>query len=87
MNSSDTFPRRKFEKWPPRSCRLGRILSISTVRFELHAKVAEEIYVEMYIHGQLSEVQMIRDLDLDLDWVKVTSTYTVHVGLPAGPTT
>ena len=42
------------------------MLSISTVSFELHAKVAEEIYVEMYIYGQLSEVQMVRDLDLDL---------------------
>ena len=39
LNSSDTFPRRKFEKWPPRSCRPGPILSISTVSFELHAKV------------------------------------------------
>ena len=28
--------------------------------------MAEEIYVEMYIYGQLSEVQMVRDLDLDL---------------------
>jgi len=27
-------------------------------------KVAEEIYVEMYIYGQLSEVQMVHDLDL-----------------------
>ena len=42
------------------------MLSISTVSFELHAKVAEEIYLEMYIYGQLSEVQMVRDLDLDL---------------------
>ena len=42
------------------------ILSISTVSFEFHAKVADEIYVEMYIYGQLSEVQMVRDLDLDL---------------------
>ena len=33
---------------------------------------------------QLSEVQKTRDLDLD--WVKVTSTYTVYVGLPAYPT-
>ena len=66
LNSSDTFPTRKLENWPPRSCRPGPILSISTVSFELHAKVAEEIYVEMYISGQLSEVQMVRDLDLDL---------------------
>jgi len=57
LNSSDTFPR---------SCRPGPILSISTISFELHAKVAEEIYLEMYIYGQLSEVQMVRDLDLDL---------------------
>jgi len=63
LNSSDTFPRRKFENWPPRSCRPGLILSTSTVSFELHVKVAE-IYVEMYIYGQLSEVQMVRDLDL-----------------------
>jgi len=26
----------------------------------------EEIYLEMYIYGKLSEVQMLRDLDLDL---------------------
>ena len=71
-------------------CRPGPILSTTTVSFELHAKVAEEIYVEMYIYGQLSEVPMVRDLDVDLgsgDRVNVTSTYTVHVGLPAGPTT
>ena len=66
LNSSDTFPRRKLENWHPRSCRPGPILSISTVSFELHAKVAEEICVEMYIYGQLSDVQMVRDLDLDL---------------------
>jgi len=63
-NSSDTFRRRKFENWPPRSCRPGPILSISTISFELHTKVAEEIYLEMYIYGQLSEVQMVHDLDL-----------------------
>ena len=64
VNVSDTFPRRKFKNWPPRKCRPGPILSISTVSFELHAKVAEEIYVEMYIYGQLSEVKMVHDLDL-----------------------
>ena len=66
LNSVDTFPRKKFENWPPRSHTSGPILSISTVSFELHAKVSEEIYVEMYIYGQLSEVQMVRNLDLDL---------------------
>jgi len=34
--------------------------------FELHAKVAEETDVEMCSYGQLSEVQMLRDLDLEL---------------------
>ena len=32
------------------------------------AKVAEEIDVEMCSYGQLSEVEMLRDLDLDLGW-------------------
>ena len=30
--------------------------------------MAEEIDVEMCSYGQLSEVQMLRDLDLDLGW-------------------
>jgi len=37
---------------------------MSTISFELHMKVAEEIDLEMCIYGQLSEVQMVRDLDL-----------------------
>ena len=39
---------------------------MSTISFELHAKLAEEIDLEMCSYGQLSEVQMLRDLDLDL---------------------
>ena len=42
-------------------------------------KVAEEIDVEMCSYGQLSEVQMARDLDLDLGsgqgHVNIHSTY------------
>jgi len=57
---------------------------MSTVSFELHVKVAEEIDVEMCSYGQLSELQMVRDLDLD--GVTVTATYTVRVGLAACPT-
>jgi len=34
--------------------------------FELHAKVAEEIDVEMCSYWQLSKVQVLSDLDLDL---------------------
>jgi len=42
------------------------LLLLTNISFELHAKVAEETDVEMCRNGQLSEVQMIRDLDLDL---------------------
>ena len=66
LNSRDSFPGRKFENRAPTSCRPGPVLSKSTVTFELHAKVAEEIDVELCSYGQLSEVQMLRDLDLDL---------------------
>jgi len=42
-------------------------------------KVAEEIDVETCSHGQMSEVQMVRDLDLDLGsgqgHVNIRSTY------------
>ena len=50
------------------SCSPGPILSptIQNISFELHAKVAEEIDVEMCSYGQLSEIQMLCDLDLDL---------------------
>ena len=55
--------------------------------YQQSAKVAEEIDLEMCTYGQLSEVQMLHDLDLTLDQVKVMSTYTVHIGLPACSTT
>ena len=64
FNCSDTFPGRKFENRAMAGCRPGPILSISTVSFELHAEMAEEINVEICSCGQLSEVQMVRDLDL-----------------------
>jgi len=38
---------------------------MSTISFELHAKVAEEIDVQTCSYGQLSEVQMVCDPDLD----------------------
>jgi len=66
LKCSDTFPRMKFENRAPTGCRPGRILSTSTISFELHVKVAEEIDVETCSYGQLWEVQMVRDLDLDL---------------------
>jgi len=66
LNSRDSFPGRKFDNRTPPSCRTGAIVSISTTSFDVHAKVAEEIDVEICSYGQLSEVQMVCDLDLDL---------------------
>ena len=66
MNCCDSFRRRKVENWAATSCRPGAVLSLPTISFELHAKVTEEIDLEMCSHGQLSEVQMLRDLDVDL---------------------
>jgi len=66
LNSSDSFPGRKFENRALTSCRPGAIISLSTISFDVHAKVAEEIDLEMCSYEQLSELQMLRDLDLDL---------------------
>ena len=62
MNCSYTFPRKKFENRAPTGCRPGPILS--TISFDVHAKMAEEIDLEMCSYGQLSEVQMVLDLDI-----------------------
>ena len=67
----------------PTSCRPGPILSLPTISFELHAKVAEEADVEMCSYGQFRKLKCSVTLTLTLDRVKVTSAYTLHVGLPA----
>ena len=66
LNSRDSFRRRKFKNRALTSCRTGPILSAPTISFELHAKVAEEIDLEIRSYGQLSELQMLCDLYLDL---------------------
>jgi len=66
LNSRDSFPRWKFKNRAPTSCSPGPILWPTTISFELHAEMAEEIDLEMCSYGQLPEVQMLRDLDLDL---------------------
>ena len=66
LNSRDSFPGRKFRNRAPTSCSPGPILWPPTISFELHAEMAEEIDLEMSSYAQLSEVQMLRDLDLDL---------------------
>jgi len=65
LNCHDSFPTWKFKNRAPTSCSPGPILWPPTISFELHAKMAEEIDVEMRSYGQLSEVQMLRDLDLE----------------------
>jgi len=40
--------------------------------------VAEEIDLEMCSYGQLSEVQMLRDLDLDLDLGSSQGHINIH---------
>jgi len=66
LNSRDSFPRWKFKNRAPASCSPGPILWSSTISFELHVEMAEEIDLEMCSYGQLSDVQMLRDLNLDL---------------------
>jgi len=80
LNSRDSFPGRKFDrKSDSDNCRPRAIVSLSTISFDVHAKVAEEIDLEMCSYGQLSEVQIVCDLDLDLGsrqgHVNVHSTY------------
>jgi len=66
LNSCDSFPGRKFENLALTSCRPGAIVSLPTISFDVHAKMAEEINPEMCSYEELSEVQMLCDLDLDL---------------------
>jgi len=83
LNSHDSFPRRKVENRAQTSCNPDPILSPTNISFELHAKVAEETDLEMCSYGQLRKFKC--SVTLTLDRVKVTSTYTVRVGLPAQP--
>ena len=74
LNSRDSFPRWKFKNRALTSCSPGPILWPSTISFELHAEMVEEIDLEMCSYGQLSEVQMLRDLDLGSGHVNIHST-------------
>ena len=66
LKSHDSFLKRKFENWALTSCRLGPVLSRSTIKFELHAEIVEEIDLQKCNFRQLSQLQKPRDLDLDL---------------------
>jgi len=52
LNCRDRFPGRKIENLAPISCRPGPMLWPSIISFELHAKMAEEIDLEMCSYGQ-----------------------------------
>ena len=64
------------------------MVSLTNISLELHTKMAEEIDLELCSYGQLSEVQMLRDLNLDLGsgqgHVNIHSTcstvYVEHAG-------
>ena len=64
LNCRDSVPRRKFKNRAATSCSPGPILWPPTISFELDVKMAEEIDLEMCTYGQLSDVQMLSDLDL-----------------------
>ena len=74
FNCRDSFHRRKFENRAPTSCRPGPILSPPTISFELHAKWANDIDLEVCSYGQLSEVQMLLDLGSDQGHINIHST-------------
>ena len=69
------------QNWAPTSCRPDPILSPSTISFELHAKVVEEMDIEMCSYGQLWEVQMLRDLDLGSGQGDITIQHVKHYQL------
>jgi len=63
LNSRDSFLKTKFENRPPTGCRVGPVLSWSTITFELHAEITEEIDLEKCNFRQFSELSTRRDLD------------------------
>jgi len=71
LNSCDCCLRRKFKNLALASCRLGSIVSWSTISFELpvRAKIAEEIDLEKCIFRNFRSSST---LTLTLDRVKVT---------------
>jgi len=66
LNCRDSFPQRKFENRALTCYRPGAMLSLPTIRFQLHAKMADKIDLEKCSFQQFSEVQKPRDLDLGL---------------------
>jgi len=78
LNSRDSFLRRKFENQAPISYRTP-ILSLPTISFELHAKMAEEIDPEKC---NSRNFRSSMTLTLTLDGVKVILVRISSWGLP-----
>jgi len=69
LNSCDSYPRRKFKNPAPISCSTGPMLSPTAISFELHAKTAEKIDLEMCTFRNFGGSVT---LTLTLDRVEVT---------------
>ena len=68
LNSRDSFPRWKFKNRAPISCSSGPMLWPSTISFELHTKMAEEINLEKCTFRKFGSSMT---LTWTLDWVEV----------------
>ena len=79
LNSRDSFPRWKFKNRAPTSCSPGPILWPSTISFELHAEMAEEIDLEKCTFRNFGSSVT---LTLTLDRVEVTVVCICGQGLP-----
>jgi len=75
LKSRDSIPRRKFKHRAPTSCRLGPMLLSSTISFEPHVKMVEEIDLEKCNFWMFRSSMA---LTLTLDRVKVTSYWSTY---------
>ena len=79
LNSRDSFPRWKFKNRALTSCSTGPILWPTTISFELHAKMAEEINLEKCTFRNFGSSVI---LTLTIDRVEVTTVRIFGRGLP-----
>jgi len=86
MNSRDSFPRRKVENQAQTSCSTGPILSLSVLSSTQKLRKRQTWKCAVMGNCQKFKCSVTLTLTLTLDRVKVISTYTVRVGLPAYPT-
>jgi len=81
LTSRDSFPRWKFKNRAPTSCSRGPILWPSTISFELHAEMAEDIDLEKCTFRNFGS-SVTWTLTLTLDRVEVTLGRICGRGLP-----